>query len=262
MTEQQKTIIQIYESQTPDETGKLISLGVDHIGSVLLDPDHIEDQDIYDSIRMIRASGSKSSLIPLFRDPDKVITALSHYQPDIVHFCDALEPDSSPKTHSRLIQLQERVKNTFPEMEIMRSIPIVRQKFTHLGYPTLALAGIFAPVSDWFLTDTLIADEKTILKDQPVEGFVGITGKTCDWDTASRLVEESPVPVILAGGIHPENAFSAVIQVRPHGIDSCTGTNRQDAKGNPVRFQKDFSKVEKLILEVRRAEEYLAGSKS
>ena len=61
--------------------------------------------------------------------------------------------------------------------------------------------------------------------DQPVEGFVGITGKTCDWIAARRLVESSRIPVILAGGLSPENVYEGILAIRPAGVDSCTLTN-------------------------------------
>jgi hypothetical protein len=44
------------------------------------------------------------------------------------------------------------------------------------------------------------------------------------------------------------------VQVVPAGADSCSLTNVLDAHGVPVRFQKDFAKVERFVREVRRAE--------
>jgi len=89
---------------------------------------------------------------------------------------------------------------------------------------------------------------------QPVQGFIGITGRCCDWDVAAELAAQSPIPVILAGGISPDNVAAGIRQVRPAGVDSCTGTNRRDAGGRPVRFKKDLEKVRQLVAAVRRAE--------
>ena len=89
---------------------------------------------------------------------------------------------------------------------------------------------------------------------QPVSGFVGITGRTCDWGMAGQLVRQSKIPVILAGGISPENAAEAITRTRPAGIDSCTRTNALDAEGRPIRFRKDLEKVQALVAAVRRAE--------
>ncbi|MBU0986084.1 MAG: hypothetical protein KKH68_02430, partial [Proteobacteria bacterium] len=94
-------------------------------------------------------------------------------------------------------------------------------------------------------------------QEQPVKGFVGITGQTCDWGMAVKLVESSSIPVILAGGISPENVFDGIITVRPAGVDSCTGTNATDSAGRSIRFTKDFDKVKQFVEAVRRAEQAL-----
>ncbi|MBI1290411.1 phosphoribosylanthranilate isomerase [bacterium] len=62
---------------------------------------------------------------------------------------------------------------------------------------------------------------------------LGGTGRTHDWSLAARIVQEVPCPVWLAGGLGPHNAAQAIAQVRPHGLDICSGvrTNGQlDAK--------------------------------
>jgi phosphoribosylanthranilate isomerase len=68
------------------------------------------------------------------------------------------------------------------------------------------------------------------------------------------LVVHSPLPVILAGGISPQNALEGLLRVRPFGIDSCSRTNAVDGDGKPVRFRKDYRKVAQLLEAVRRAE--------
>ena len=119
---------------------------------------------------------------------------------------------------------------------------------------------MFEPVSDYFLTDTLITKGAGLLSDlQPVKGFVGITGKICDWDVAAELVRQSRIPVILAGGITPDNVFDGIVRVQPSGVDSCTGTNAVDTQGRSIRFKKDFAQVKRLIDAVRSAEKFLGS---
>jgi phosphoribosylanthranilate isomerase len=121
--------------------------------------------------------------------------------------------------------------------------------------PTLALTKIFEPVSDYFLTDTLLLHNPAGQPiQQPENGFVGITGKVCDWNMAEKMVMQSKIPVILAGGISPENVFDGILKVKPAGVDSCTHTNLLDERGKPVRFRKDPEKITKLMAETRRAE--------
>ena len=56
-----KMIVQIYEVQTPSEAEKLMELGVDHIGSVIVSQEAWKLQLIRDTINMINGSGVRSS---------------------------------------------------------------------------------------------------------------------------------------------------------------------------------------------------------
>jgi phosphoribosylanthranilate isomerase len=248
-------IIQIYEIQTPAEAEIMIDMGVDHIGSVILSESEWKIPSLKESLNIIRSTSAKSSLIPLFSRPDSVLGLLDYYQPDLVHFCEALTDHKDVHSYClQLIDLQQSVKDRFPHVKIIRSIPIARPGADN-SIPTLELGKIFEPFSDFFLTDTMLLNQKGDEADsQPVNGFVGITGKTCDWDTAAVLVTSSRIPVILAGGISPVNVVDGIRHVRPAGVDSCTLTNALDNRGVPIRFMKDPAKVKQLIDAVRQTE--------
>lgn len=49
------------------------------------------------------------------------------------------------------------------------------------------------------------------------------TGVSLDWQLAARVRTSISVPMILAGGLDPENVAGAVRQVRPHGVDVISG---------------------------------------
>jgi phosphoribosylanthranilate isomerase len=248
-------IIQIYEIQTPVEAQTLINLGVDHIGSVIVSETEWKVPVLKDTLECVRSSSAKSSLIPLFNTADSVFRILDYYRPDIIHFCESLTDQPGVKNFCRrLIELQQEVKRRFPDIRIMRSIPIARA-----GAPdsisTLEIAGWFEPTSDFFLTDTILLNQSgTNVDSQPVQGFVGLTGQTCNWDTARRLASTSHIPVILAGGISPANVSEGIARVKPAGVDSCTLTNARDERGLNIRFKKDMQKVQQLVEVVRGAE--------
>ncbi len=255
----EKTIIQIYEIQTPSEAEAVVSLGADHVGSVIVSEENWKLASVRETIRVAEELGAVCSLIPLYNDVDSVFRTLDYYRPDIVHFCEALVVQDGRGVYihdremlDRLVALQEKTRESYPEIKIMRAVPIARNGLAD-KIDSLGLAKIFEPVSDFFLTDTILVSSKSS-DDQPQAGFVGITGKTCDWDVARKLVEQSRIPVVLAGGISPENARESVLHVRPAGIDSCTCTNQTDETGAPIRFKKDMEKVGLLIEAVRNAD--------
>jgi len=254
-------ITQIYEIQTPQEAEKCIELGVDQIGSVLLSQGDWRVEVLKEVTRICERTDIKCSLIPLFQDSNTLYRVIDYYRPHFIHFCESLtDGDGQEIELERFIEFQSNLKDKFPEIRIMRSIP-VPEEGSSSGFPTIAVARALEPVSDIFLTDTWLGKE-------PVEGYIGITGTTCDWEMARELVLKSKIPVILAGGLSPENVYDAVLkvfpfgadsctQVFPFGADSCTQTNIVDEAGNPIRFRKDFKKVEKFIKEVRTAAEQI-----
>jgi phosphoribosylanthranilate isomerase len=249
-------IVQVYEVQTQIEAEQLISMGVDHIGSVILDSDNWKHPILKDVIRTVAEMGAQSSLIPLFDDVHVIRMVLEYYQPDIIHFCDMLpDPFHQPAALEKVLHQQQHIKEAFPQTRVMRSLPIPQPPHSNA---VLDYARLFEPVSDFFLTDTLMVSEDIPERSQgaetqPVSGFIGITGKTCNWNIARDLVAASRIPVILAGGITPENVTAGIQTVRPAGVDSCTGTNACDHQGKTIRFQKDMNKVKRLVAAARQA---------
>ena len=52
---------------------------------------------------------------------------------------------------------------------------------------------------------------------------LGGTGRVHDWSLSRQIVARCGRPVFLAGGLHPDNVAEAIRQVRPFGLDLCTG---------------------------------------
>jgi phosphoribosylanthranilate isomerase len=52
---------------------------------------------------------------------------------------------------------------------------------------------------------------------------LGGTGRVHDWTHSRRIRETAGVPVLLAGGLHPDNVREAIERVEPHGVDVCSG---------------------------------------
>lgn len=67
-----------------------------------------------------------------------------------------------------------------------------------------------------------------ILLDAYADGHYGGTGLRADWELAARLAER--YPLILAGGLTPENVAASVRQVQPFGVDVSSGVETAGVK--------------------------------
>lgn len=75
---------------------------------------------------------------------------------------------------------------------------------------------------------------------------LGGTGRVHDWSVSRAIVQTCPCPVFLAGGLRPENIGRAIREVRPYGVDLCTGV-RVDGRLDP-------GKLRGFVAEVARAD--------
>ncbi|MBK4991285.1 phosphoribosylanthranilate isomerase [Pseudomonas sp. S36] len=82
-----------------------------------------------------------------------------------------------------------------------------------------------------------------ILLDTYVPGIPGGTGEAFDWSLVPAGLNK---PIILAGGLSPENVGQAIAQVRPYAVDVSGGV--EQAKGI-----KDASKIEAFVRAVKQA---------
>ncbi len=69
----------------------------------------------------------------------------------------------------------------------------------------------------------------------------GGTGKRADWDAASELARRRPI--LLAGGLTPENVEDAIARVRPLGIDVSSGVEDAPGLKNPEKIRALFEAV-------------------
>ena len=71
---------------------------------------------------------------------------------------------------------------------------------------------------------------------------LGGTGRVHNWILSKKIVEQSKVPVFLAGGLTSENVRQAIEQVQPFGLDLCSGV-RTNKKLDPHKLEKFFNNV-------------------
>lgn len=121
------------------------------------------------------------------------------------------------------LQVQNTVEPT--ELDTVRdALPYVTiVKAVHVTDASAAAAAKrYEPYADALLLDTRTREK------------LGGTGIPHDWNISATIVANSTIPVILAGGLTPENVREAIRKVRPYGVDVHTGV-RKDGVRNPER---------------------------
>ena len=83
------------------------------------------------------------------------------------------------------------------------------------------------------------------LLDTYVPDTIGGTGKTWDWTLAESLARR--YPVIVSGGLRPENVGAAIRQLRPWGVDVASGVELQPGV-------KDLARLEWFVRVVRETD--------
>ena len=106
--------------------------------------------------------------------------------------------------------------------DLRRALPGVRlvQVIHVLDDASVAEALAVAPLIDALLLDS--GNPNLTVKE------LGGTGRTHNWTLSRRIVETAGKPVLLAGGLRPDNVAAAWAAVRPFGFDICNGVRTND----------------------------------
>jgi len=221
-------IIQIYAFTDPKTAVAAVEMGVDHIGFVAGKYNEVPAELSFEEARAIVAAlpGKATAVaLTMSRDVEEIMRMVAAVQPHIVHISSDLE--LVPVETMR--ELRRRLNG---KVRLMKAIPVEDES-------SIAVAKEFAEVSDLLLLDTKRA------------GFpgVGATGFTHDWSVSRRIVESVNIPVIMAGGLTPENVGAAMREIKPWAVDSNTSTN---VPGSNV--DKDLGRIKAFIDAIRAAE--------
>jgi len=205
------------------EANLLLECGIKYLGFPLRLP--VNKEDITEK--------EAGNIITNLKPPQYgVIISYSSSAEEIFELCNTLK--------SQIIQLHgpinrdviKKVKSERPDITIIKSLVITGENENSL----INIINELEPFVDAFITDTY----------DPVTGASGATGKTHNWDISKKIVKKCSKPVILAGGLNPENVYNAIMYVQPHGVDVHTGIENSSGR-------KDGLLVNKFLEEANRA---------
>ena len=121
-----------------------------------------------------------------------------------------------------------QIKNELRNVKIVKSIHVVDESSIYTGAEFLGYA------------DAVLLDTMNKGTDQ-----IGGTGITHDWNISKMIVESYKIPIILAGGLNPDNIEEAVNKVKPYAVDVNSGVKGEDGF-------KDYEKLKKFIQKAKK----------
>jgi len=209
-------IVQIYEVSSVVEAKNMVEAGVDNIGVLVgrgefpREVSYEKANEIFDSL----PKGKPRLALTLAENLEEICDFLKQVKCNILHVGTHLEK-ISPEDCKIL-------KKEFPNIKIMRAIPVIDEKNVEaaIGYDG---------VVDFLLLDTY------------KNNIIGASGAVHDWGLSREIVESVKIPVILAGGLGPDNVADAIKKVRPLGVDSKTKTDKMGS------HEKDIEKVTAFV---------------
>ena len=156
----------------------------------------------------------------LTNDPDEMIELAREVRPDILHIAgDGYAADEA---------FAARLKEAAPNTKLMQAVLVDDES-------AVDRAKKYAQYCDLILTDSGLAPDTGI----------GASGLTHDWSIDARIVAECGKPVIMAGGLGPDNVAEAIEQCKPYGVDSLTKTS---IKYDGGYMEKDIDKVRQFCI--------------
>lgn len=195
---------QIYSIVNYNEAVQVMDAGADHIGLVPMQsggvPAHRVPYDVVDKIfEEAKKRGVKAVAIMLNKDPEEIFFIVKRIKPDIVHIAGMdFTADQA---------FADRLHKECPGVELMQAILVD-------GPGAIDRAREYAKFCDYLLTDTGLAKDTGI----------GASGMTHDWAIDVAIVQAVNVPVIIAGGLGPDNVEECIRTIKPFGVDSLSKT--------------------------------------
>lgn len=215
-------IIQIYEVNDSAEARELIKSGVNHIGVLVGKGKYPQELDFQKTNEIFAVVPQEVKKVALTLDWDlkEIIELVEKTHPDILHL-GTLPEKLTPEDVKKL-------KSQFPDLEIMRSIPVIDEK-------SITIAKKYDGIADYLLLDSY-----------KKENFqIGATGEIHNWDISRKIVAAVKTQVILAGGLGPENVAEAIKKVQPTGVDSKTKTDKAGSQRKDIEKVKEFVRIAK-----------------
>ncbi len=201
-----------------EEANLAIQYGADAIGLVGPMPSGpgIIDNSMIHNITAAAPASISTFLLTSETDADSIIAHHKLVNTNTIQLVDAVDAN----THYK-------IKQALPTVKLVQVIHVMDEE-------SIAEAKEIAHSVDTILLDS--GNPNLAIKE------LGGTGRVHNWEISRRIVEAVDTPVFLAGGLNPDNVAQAIKEVKPFGVDLCSGI-RTDKKLDEYKLAAFFSHV-------------------
>lgn len=229
-----KTRIKICGIRSPEDIEMAALYGADAVGFITEVP--------VESPRKLDSDTAATLVSKVPKCLDSVMVIMPENSCRALELIEKVSPD--------IVQIHSSLSSV--ELEIIREktdIPIIKTLSVPAGMGASKVQSLVKR-----LLDEVCALEKSgavdsILLDSGIAGKTGGTGCVHDWELSRRIAEETEIPLILAGGLKPENVQEAIRVVSPYAVDTASGVE--------TLGKKDAVKIRNFIEQVRCASDFL-----
>ncbi len=204
-----------------------IELGADYVGMIVDIPRSKRNLSLEVAMRLRRHAGDKAVLVTADLTAQRLLELAAVLQPAVIQL--------HGSEHPQFIASLRR--------ELSKEIAVWKS----LGVPA-RVQGPGQTLSDLLRDARAYGDAgcAMLVLDTVGAGGMGGTGQTSDWELAAEVVAGSEVPVLLAGGIGPDNIVEAAQVVSPRGFDLSSCVEERPGKKSPVLLTGLFEKLLEL----------------
>lgn len=219
-------ITQVYGITSIEDALGSIEAGTDYIG-IGVKKEGVSLEQCREIFAAVGDRTVKVAILDMILDDEQaVLDAARFVKPDILHLSENIVTSAA---------FYKKFQEQLPGMKLMQAVPVSGPEAVDFALEHMACA-------DYFILDSVNAS-----------GGIGAAGTTHDLNIDAEIVRRSTIPVVIAGGLGPDNVAAAIEVVKPFGVDTLSKTNID----NDRKKGKDIEKVRAFCLNTRKAAEKL-----
>ena len=225
-----RTRTKICGNRNPEDLDYAIACGADAVGFItdvpVKSPRKIDSETAKDLIKRVPVFVD-SVLVMMPEDLDSAVALIRKTRPTVVQIHNDL-PDAE----------LAKLASTVDPVKLIKTIAIPDGAGPEIADRVISRIHKLTGIADAIRLDTSTSTTSRT-GNTSTGARSGGTGKVHDWRISAEIVRRSRLPIILAGGLTPDNVSDAIRKVCPYAVDTASGVETDK--------RRDYDKVKRFI---------------